>query len=328
VTVTARKSGNDFAQQEIFLRSDGAVYNKVPKLKIPLFTSIPPRITRISPAGSERGPQYQEQCISSWKLAGFSVFSLNSRRETLPTLDQEVSFIRIPGDSAAVTGKPLIFIRDLFSAIRAVTTSSWCVIVNSDILLSEQNIHAERLQRISRGSFVAEPRFDIPSIDEPSRGQYSQTGFDLFAFNIEDFQGEGFGNLVFGMPWWDHYVPLVARFKRLKRIRLPNFTAYHLEHTERWNPTSWETFGDEFLGLIKNRGDKTPCFERYVGRLRQRVERSTFVTAPSLEAKRAVKSVVKQLLGLPVVMPNRKHERLLAMSDLNVSFINEEPCRS
>src|SRR3981189_1928829 len=45
-----------------------------------LFTSLPPRTTRIV-SGHDFGLAYQRACIDSWVAAGFDVVSLNSESE-------------------------------------------------------------------------------------------------------------------------------------------------------------------------------------------------------------------------------------------------------
>jgi hypothetical protein len=69
--------------------------------------------------------------------------------------------------------------------------------------------------------------------------------FDLAQLRV------GRASLVFGAPWWDHYVPLrlLARGSELVFAAQP--VAFHLRHQQRWNWDLWRDMGERFIEEIR-----------------------------------------------------------------------------
>src|SRR5574339_77765 len=103
---------------------------------IPLFTSIPPRISRQAPDGSEIGREYAQQCIASWRKSGFHPITLNAGDEAVSELVQSEGIERLsmPQNARERFGRPLVYLDDFIRVARA-RTDGVVAIVNSDILL-------------------------------------------------------------------------------------------------------------------------------------------------------------------------------------------------
>ena len=115
---------------------------------IPIFTSIPPAISRISDEGVEIGSEYQAACIASWKDSGFTPVTINSNAEILSAhVVTEASVSRLKRDATSLYGKPFPFVNDFFEEI----SSSWSGVVaitNSDIL-TRFSVDQQRAVRIA-----------------------------------------------------------------------------------------------------------------------------------------------------------------------------------
>jgi len=66
----------------LFVRYDAIEAVPMTEMAFSLFTSIPPRISRLgADGGTEIGPEYQRHCVQSWVRAGFKVVSVNPPAE-------------------------------------------------------------------------------------------------------------------------------------------------------------------------------------------------------------------------------------------------------
>ena len=85
---------------------------------IPLFTSIPPSITRLDKAGRNVGERYVEYCIESWRISGFNPISINSSSEGIPEyLEHQIENISVDHDAHAEYQKPVLYLNDFIDAI-------------------------------------------------------------------------------------------------------------------------------------------------------------------------------------------------------------------
>ena len=208
-----------------------------------LVTSIPPSVKRLDRGGAEIGSQYQRQCVESWKRAGFSPLSIYSSRERVfPGLCQTAFVHR---DASRLTGRPPSLL-PIFSLSRANVRT-----VNRSGSLMATSSCERRLPNLSktfsRGNFYirAEPKFTIQS---ESTGESYRYGFDFFACHPSD-AAKFKTSLVFGMPWWDHLLPLIAYKNRCRRVR----SRCHQSYT--WRITTdgtgnYGNFSENFFSAI------------------------------------------------------------------------------
>jgi hypothetical protein len=56
-------------------------------------------------------------------------------------------------------------------------------------------------------------------------------------------------SLAFGMPWWDHFLPLWLCFNGVKAVQVPN-RIFHLLHDERWDQSSWVYIAARFERIL------------------------------------------------------------------------------
>ena len=114
--------------------------------RVPIITSLPPRMTRFTEDGREIGADYQRQCAASWSEVGFSpIISVNSKREleAAPELRSLVSelgaeVIPVERDASAITGKPYVFVSDILRVACEVVGSGPFAMINADILLAKE----------------------------------------------------------------------------------------------------------------------------------------------------------------------------------------------
>ena len=105
---------------------------RLTKPECTLFTSIPPRLTRLV-QGRDFGLAWQTACIKSWRDSGFRIVSLNTPKEieALRSLEPEVEFVEIGPDRT----RPLI--TDFFAAAENSKTRI-AGIINADCMIIPQ----------------------------------------------------------------------------------------------------------------------------------------------------------------------------------------------
>ena len=213
-----------------------------------LVTSIPSSIKRLDRGQAEIGSHYQRQCIESWKQAGFSPLSINSSRER--AFADLCHTAVVHRDASRLTGRPCVFVADLLSVACERAGGKPFVIVNGDLIMRD-NL-GKLVENIQPGEFLYSRRTEIHDPKEISGGSY-RYGFDFFACHPSD-AAKFKTSLVFGMPWWDHLLPLMAykNWCRLRQIKMP--PVLHLEHHERWDANLWKLFGEVFLRDMDDRG--------------------------------------------------------------------------
>lgn len=228
---------------------------------IPLVTSIPSSMSRPTDDGRDLGSEYLLRCVESWKRSGFAPMSVNSRRElgTRAQIAGGVVQVAVDDDAFDITGKPHIFLGDLLRAARAAADGP-VVLANADILLEPRSPPLDRVRELQPGDLLLAKRVDIRSPDDREGAEYAY-GFDFFALHSSDLADQCESRLVFGAPWWDHYLPLRMFARRSSLVFLPHPFAFHLIHTERWSWDLWQAMGERFLvemtAALRARGDGT-----------------------------------------------------------------------
>jgi hypothetical protein len=224
-----------------------------------LVTSLAPNINRLDKNGANIGHEYQQRCIDSWR--GFSALSVNSHKETT---NFKIRTALVPRDASSVTGKPLVFFSDLLSIARDEAKGCPFAITNSDVILC--NGLMDRVANLAPGEFIYSRRIDTENPNDWS-GTPFEAGFDFFAchpLDIEGFKTE----LVFGAPWWDHYLPIAMLRRGTNGLQLSP-SVFHLKHEERWDWRTFQHFGKIFISeMSKPRDD-------YAVKLRRAIDHRT-----------------------------------------------------
>jgi hypothetical protein len=204
-----------------------------------LITSMPPKMLRFDSSGRDIGREYQLRCIQSWKDGGFSILSVNSVHEQI---DTSVRIARVQRDASAITGRPHVFLADMIAVAVQETHGKPFAIANSDLIMRYPL--SDVVGSLQPGEFVYSRRIDIDEPHETTGIPYN-AGFDFFACHPKDI-ADIKTKLVFGAPWWDHYLPLTMS-RSSRRVRQIHPAALHLKHDERWNWNTWQLLGQTFI---------------------------------------------------------------------------------
>lgn len=224
---------------------------------IALITSLPPKLSRIDPHGNEIGARYQSDCVSSWRRMQWQVYSVNSRTELancdVPKLS-DVRYCTIDRDAEFIAGRPLIFLSDLLLQGRK-THAEHIVITNSDILLRSGPELSTQIAKLQPGEALLSKRLDIRDVDR-LEGQEYYLGYDFFALHRNDLFSVEDQGMIFGLPWWDYFLPfsLLLQGVEIRTTNLP--VAYHLVHSSYWTQQEiWPTMGQRFKDFVRGKSD-------------------------------------------------------------------------
>lgn len=269
---------------------------------IPLITSIPPRMSRIDANGVEIGPEYQSRCIDSWRTAGFDPVSINSSREPKP---DGVRVIEVDRDAACLTGRPHVYFADMLTA--GIASGTVFAITNADVTMAPHL--GASVAAMRPGEMIFSRRVDIDHMGETT-GEPWPVGFDFFAMHAENASWMPNLGMVFGAPWWDHYLPIMMHALKV-RVRQIEPAVYHLKHDDRWDWQTWTVLGHRlFSGIRTERGNLD-----YLQRMRRAELRRTGRVLSDIKY-----SVWKRLAANVNDEPKRILQRF---SQLNVAFVDE-----
>ncbi len=232
----------------------------------------------------------QRKAIASWLDNGFTVHSFNSADEVQRLRDvyENVIFHEVEETALAITGKPLVFLRDIFNHFHALGTPF--TLINSDIHFSVGRGFASRLSQhldcaeptailasrveIENEFLQLKPEDPYNAICRLKYGRHYFMGFDLFSFNraaldviapaIEK-SGRTYG---LGIPWWDYWLPMTALSQGVKLNYLVPTPIFHNYHEAQYSKDMWRDYGEKFsmsIGLFGPGGSATDL--RAAGRL-------------------------------------------------------------
>lgn len=230
-----------------------------------LFTSIPPARPGVPPAARRR----QLAAIRSWHDSGFDPVSVNSAAECarhpelsglLRTLG--VTAVALP-NSDVPGGRHRCRIADVLQAARDLAGAAPFVVVNADILLApeSQGRFAAMVAELAVGHHFVAQRTDVATGSPgPSKGQAWAHGLDLFALHGADVERVLpllSSDLMFGQPWWDHYLPLSLLATGSHAHLVEPSWCLHEVHATQWSwrqyrtigLSAWERFRTTALGL-------------------------------------------------------------------------------
>jgi hypothetical protein len=207
--------------------------------KATLFTSLPPRTTRMV-GRHDFGLAYQRACIDSWIAAGFDVVSLNPENEIaeLRKFDFPVDYLISPNS------RPKI-LEYLTEARRSQTELMG--IINADCLLLNYPGFVQSILSGARDGLVMVERVNIDPNSLLPTGQ-TCLGFDAFFFNKADAcQVTIDPDLSVGQPWWDYWFPMEFAVSGIKLVRPQWPLIIHLDHEQGWSQTRWLEYGRKFI---------------------------------------------------------------------------------
>jgi len=223
-------------------------------LRTLLCTSIPPlaRQRRVSDGGRDISAEYARFCVATWVDSTDSVRSVNSYRECdLGIEDLKVNVLYCEHDFYESTGRPLIGLDDLLVQFEEDETFTHLVIVNADVYLDTARV-LDQLRRMNKGFFISEPRVNTTTINfEPN--SFYKHGFDLFVLTREQAAVLRGTQFAIGMPWWDHYIPVMLTLHGHRRLSSTGPSAFSLIHDERWVIDQWQHFGRLFVSEVLRR---------------------------------------------------------------------------
>ena len=180
-------------------------------------------------------PDTQRAAIQSWHRAGFQVTTLNSHCEALAVMRDfpEETCETVFRDGQLAAGKPVIFINDILQHI-GNTEDERAGIINSDILLMPNSPILELVANLPEDTLLTCPRTDVDQLDQKN-GKLDPYGYDAFFFNrslVGDWNETSF---TLGMPFWDHWFPMMSLLSGRRVLKLISHEFRHVRH-----PVAWE----------------------------------------------------------------------------------------
>ena len=182
----------------------------------------------------------------SWVAQDINILSVNCFDELNRLIDKypHVTFVGNDRTGKHITGKPLVFINDLLHQLRS-TGSQTLGIVNSDIIANSPNNLIAKIVELTKIGLVYGPRLDISSIEDPN-GAMDPFSFDFFFFDRSFIDTWHESQFCLGMPFWDHWFPLVALLNKKNIIKLLCNNFYHVAHPID-RDSSFFLFNDHFV---------------------------------------------------------------------------------
>ena len=232
---------------------------------ISIYTSLPPRMSRVNAAGEEFGLEYLKYCLDSWRDHGFEPVTVNSEVEVLklPLEEWGVRKIEVSRNAAEDYGKPFVYLDDFYGKI-SEDTDRVMVFANADIFFDFTDEQVDKIRNLRPGEAIVLRRIDIDDLDRSNPEEYTG-GYDFLAMHSRDLARFESDLFALGVPWWDHFVPLIMRMTGMTSVFLEPSGIFHLRHEERWS--GWMRFevGNRFLKAVidATRDAKSADAEKY-----------------------------------------------------------------
>jgi hypothetical protein len=284
---------------------------------ITLVTSIPPALKRIS-GDKDVSAEYQLACIDSWIDCGFNVISVNSESEKNNLIsDSRIAFHYTETDASDIIKKPLVYIESMIDSLTC-EKSNIVAITNADIMVRFNHEERVKIENLSPGEVLIARRIDVSdyhSVHGVNYGVEYKKGVDFICMHKEDLSKIRGSGLVFGAPWWDHYIPLALALQGVKLSQLRSSSILHLKHSERWSKDAWIHFGGIFVEnilkrMVKYRGE-SKFASIYLTSLEKKIRINRFI-------------FIEGLKSLLFIRPTYKYKdigRLRAISELNLKTL-------
>jgi hypothetical protein len=209
-------------------------------------------LTSISP----KAIPSQLRAISTWRQQGGRILSINSEEEIKEIKGHfpDIDFVAPRRTAKTVYGKPYPYVYEMLKTAEKLShPREMIVLLNSDNFLVDQatarfsQIHEKLLQGNLGLIFSSRKEVDSPL---GSYNIYLQ-GFDSFFFLAESISQLRESQFIFGLPWWDYWLPL--EFERTQAIGMSVLSlTSHQYHTSRWSESSYQALSLEMrtTGLL------------------------------------------------------------------------------
>lgn len=282
-----------------------SVYLEKQLQRIPLVTSLPPSFSRLDEAGNDIGAAWLTACAQSWLDEGFDLITVNSDAETMLEFDLLPCFeqLKTTKDGFDKFGKRYVSLNDMIETL-AQQTEGPIAIINSDIALELTQEARRRIRALQSGTCIICNRIDVDTIAREGERVYP-SGYDFFVFHTADLKKIPANGMYFGLPWWDHFLPISVLSQGVARLTSEGIKAYHLKHGGRWKRRLWRTLGHRFVNDIRAMGDATDAV--YLSRL-----------DASIKLPKEGKGGILSSLIRGVV----RKSNFYAVSDLNADYID------
>lgn len=198
----------------------------------------------------------QRTAVDSWHDLGAKVLSVNSPDEIalLGELYPHVTFVAATRDARVDYGKPYVYLRDMIE-VAGREPCDVVGIINSDIVLRSTNAEfLESIKAEALHSLVFGHRFDVDDIKSASdpavSGELYDGGIDWFLFPRKHngiFSDQPF---IFGCPWWDLWLPILASRHKIDTFLAAGRLGFHQRHAQQWNPDTFNSLGHELVRQI------------------------------------------------------------------------------
>lgn len=209
-------------------------------------------ITSIMPHRHE----VQNRAIKSWLTTGADIISFNIPQEAnkLRMIYPDVNFIEVSRDASSRFVKPYVYLSDMMSEATKLDCEI-LILINSDIIVrAVDDEYLAAIKAEARNSLVFGHRFDVDDIskisDRPVAGSPFVDGYDWFAFSRTNAAHLIKQPFIFGCPWWDLWLPVLASSQKIELCFASDSIAYHEKHEQRWNGEIFETLGLEVVNEI------------------------------------------------------------------------------
>lgn len=191
--------------------------------------------------------EWLDRCLQSWDDYGFEPFTVNAVSENVDNFPRIEKFgrLQVQRDGSERFKKKYVPIADMMQ-VAAERFSGPVAIVNADILLELSQEARERIHTLKPGNCIVVKRFDVQDMTLENAEKY-RSGYDFFVFHSEDLARMPDNGMYFGLPWWDHFIPVSVINQGVKRLPSDGIDIYHLLHTNRWKRRIWRDLGSRFL---------------------------------------------------------------------------------
>lgn len=207
-------------------------------------------ITSISP--SHKNFDVQITAVESWTKAGYEVVSLNSADEISLLKDFKlVKFVKTNRHNKKIFGKPYVLVSAIIDYLKEVE-SEYSLIINSDIIIKDENNYVNGLKEMSEGGIVVFNRVDYEN--DINVGVVYELGFDGFFINGKHLDAFPQSILCLGQCHWDLWLPYVASLNGVNIIRSKQNYLYHKKHSTQYSKENWIRTAEIFraeLGIFK-----------------------------------------------------------------------------
>ena len=227
-----------------------------------LYTSIPPRVSRLV-NGQDVGQAWTQMCVNSWKDAGYTIYSVNSDKESakVAELYPDINIIETVRDGFEKVGRPLVYVSDIINLAKHSNESAFAI-VNADIMFLKDAGSILKNWEPEEG-FAYSTRLDIDDLSGNNPRLHG--GVDFIILRTSDLVDLSLPDILFGTPWWDYWLPcsLNCRGVKGRRLSVNNKPVIaHLFHDERWSHSdfldNFTLFITEISKIVQHRDSLSP----------------------------------------------------------------------